>query len=57
VNVATLLLSAICVGGTFMIITMAGIKEALRLGGAPASLAVGVMTSAFAIGRSWDRSR
>jgi predicted MFS family arabinose efflux permease len=51
VNVATLLLSAICVGGTFMIITMAGIKEALRLGGAPASLAVGVMTSAFAIGQ------
>ena len=51
VNVATLLLSAICVGGTFMVITMAGIKEALRLGGAPASLAVGVMTSAFAIGQ------
>jgi MFS family permease len=51
VNVATLLLSAACVGGTFMIITMAGIKEALRLGGAPASLAVGVMTSAFAIGQ------
>ncbi len=51
VNVATLLLSAICVGGTFMVITMAGIKEALRLGGAPASLAVGVMTSAFAVGQ------
>jgi predicted MFS family arabinose efflux permease len=51
VNVTTLLLSAICVGGTFMIITMAGIKEALRLGGAPASLAIGVMTSAFAIGQ------
>jgi predicted MFS family arabinose efflux permease len=51
VNVVTLLLSALCVGGTFMIITMAGIKEALRLGGAPASLAVGVMTAAFAIGQ------
>ena len=51
VNVVSLLLSAICVGGTFMVITMAGIKEALRLGGAPASLAVGVMTSAFAIGQ------
>jgi len=51
VNVATLLLSAVCVGGTFMVITMAGIKEALRLGGAPASLAVGVMTAAFAIGQ------
>ena|SRR6185437_9397954 len=51
VNVPTLLLSAICVGGTFMIITMAGIKEALRLGGAPASLAVGVMTAAFGAGQ------
>ncbi len=51
INVVTLLLSALCVGGTFMIITMAGIKEALRLGGAPASLAVGVMTAAFAIGQ------
>jgi MFS family permease len=51
VSVATLLLSALCVGGTFMVITMAGIKEAFRLGGAPASLAVGVMTAAFAIGQ------
>jgi predicted MFS family arabinose efflux permease len=51
VNVTTLLVSAVCVGGTFMIITMAGLREALRLGGAPASLAVGVMTSAFAIGQ------
>jgi predicted MFS family arabinose efflux permease len=51
VNVTTLLVSAVCVGGTFMIITMAGIREALRLGGAPASLAVGAMTSAFAIGQ------
>jgi predicted MFS family arabinose efflux permease len=51
VNVMTLLLSAVCVGGTFMIITMAGIKEALRHGGAPASLAVGVMTAAFGAGQ------
>jgi predicted MFS family arabinose efflux permease len=51
INVATLLISALCVGGTFMIITMAGIKEALRLGGAPASLAVGVMTAAFGAGQ------
>ena len=51
VNVATLLLSAVCVGGTFMIITMAGIKEALRLAGASAPLAVGVMTAAFAAGQ------
>jgi MFS family permease len=51
INLATLLLSAVCVGGTFMVITMAGIREALRLGSAPASLAVGVMTAAFAIGQ------
>jgi predicted MFS family arabinose efflux permease len=51
VNVATLLLSAICVGGTFVVITMAGLKEAMRLGGAPASLAVGVMTAAFGAGQ------
>jgi predicted MFS family arabinose efflux permease len=50
INLATLLFSAVCVGGTFMIITMAGIREALRLGGAPA-LAVGVMTAAFGAGQ------
>jgi predicted MFS family arabinose efflux permease len=51
VNVPTLLISAVCVGGTFMVITMAGIKEALRLGGASASLAIGVMTAAFGAGQ------
>jgi len=49
--VPTLLISAVCVGGTFVVITMAGIKEVLRLGGAPASLAVGVMTAAFGAGQ------
>ena len=51
VDVPTLLISAICVGGTFVVITMAGLKEALRLGGAPASLAVGIMTAAFGAGQ------
>ena len=51
VNVPTLLVSAVCVGGTFVVITMAGLKEALRLGGAPASLAIGVMTAAFGVGQ------
>jgi predicted MFS family arabinose efflux permease len=50
-DVTTLLISAVCVGGTFMVITMAGLKEALRLGGASASLAVGVMTAAFGAGQ------
>jgi hypothetical protein len=51
VNVMTLLLSAVCVGGTFVVITMAGLKEAMRLGGEPASLVVGVMTAAFGAGQ------
>jgi predicted MFS family arabinose efflux permease len=46
-----LVFSAVCVGGTFVVITMAGLKEALRLGGTPASLAVGVMTAAFGTGQ------
>jgi predicted MFS family arabinose efflux permease len=50
-NVVTLLTAAICVGGTFMIITMAGIKEVLRVGGPQASRAVGMMTAAFAVGQ------
>ena len=51
VNVMTLLLSAVCVGGTFVVITMAGLKEAMRLGGEPTSLVVGVMTAAFGAGQ------
>jgi MFS family permease len=51
VNVITLAVAAVCVGGSFMVITMAGIKEALRLGGTQGSRAVGLMTAAFAIGQ------
>jgi predicted MFS family arabinose efflux permease len=51
INVPTLLISAVCVGGTFMVITMAGIKEVLRIGGMPGSLALGVMTAAFGAGQ------
>ena len=50
-NVVTLLTAAICVGGTFMVITMAGIKEVLRVGGPQASRGVGMMTAAFAVGQ------
>jgi MFS family permease len=50
-NVVTLLIAAICVGGTFMVITMAGIREVLRIGGPQASRAVGMMTAAFAVGQ------
>ncbi len=51
-NAITLLISAVCVGGSFMVITMAGIKEALRLGGTKkAAQAVGLMTTGFGIGQ------
>ena len=50
-NVATVLTAAVCVGGTFMVITMAGIREALRVAGPQASQAVGMMTAAFAAGQ------
>jgi MFS family permease len=51
INAITLLIAALCVGGSFMVITMAGIKEALRLGGASAAQAVGLMTAGFGIGQ------
>jgi MFS family permease len=51
VNVTTLSIAALCVGGSFMVITMAGIKEAMRLGGAHAARAVGIMTAAFGVGQ------
>lgn len=51
VNMITLLISAICVGGTFMVITMAGIKELLRIGAAHPARGVGMMTAAFAVGQ------
>jgi predicted MFS family arabinose efflux permease len=51
VNLFTLCLAALCVGGTFMVITMAGIQEARRIGGAAAPRLVATMTAAFAIGQ------
>jgi MFS family permease len=50
-NVATLSIAALCVGGSFMVITLAGIKEAMRLGGAHAARAVGMMTAGFGLGQ------
>jgi MFS family permease len=51
VNMVTLLIAALCVGGTFMVITMAGIKELLRIDAAQAARGVGMMTAAFATGQ------
>lgn len=46
-----LVLSAVCVGGTFMVATMAGLQEARRLAGAAATRAMAAMTAAFATGQ------
>jgi len=51
VNLFTLCLAALCVGGTFMVITMAGVQEARRIGGAAAPRLVATMTAAFAVGQ------
>jgi MFS family permease len=51
-HIATVVVGGICVGGTFMVITMAGIKEAHRLvGGASAQQQIAAMTTSFAIGQ------
>lgn len=46
-----LVLSAVCVGGTFMVATMAGLQEARRLGGAAPTRVMAAMTAAFATGQ------
>jgi len=51
VNLTALLFAALCVGGTFMVITMAGIQEARNLGGAQPARAVALYTAAFALGQ------
>lgn len=50
-SIATLVVSAICVGGTFMVMTMAGFQEARRVfSGSPTRL-IAAMTAAFALGQ------
>ncbi|MBL8360098.1 MAG: YbfB/YjiJ family MFS transporter [Rubrivivax sp.] len=53
-SLATLVLSALAVGGTFMVVTMAGLQEARRLAAsshaAPTRL-MSAMTAAFALGQ------
>lgn len=50
-SLASLVVSAVCVGGTFMVMTMAGLQEARRIAkGAPTRLMSG-LTAAFAIGQ------
>lgn len=46
-----IVLAALCVGGTFMVITMAGMQEAREVAGADATRLMAAMTTAFAIGQ------
>ncbi len=56
-SIASLLFSAICVGGTFMVMTMAGMQEARRIaagsgsGSDSGSRLIAGMTAAFALGQ------
>ncbi|MEO8754391.1 MAG: YbfB/YjiJ family MFS transporter [Casimicrobiaceae bacterium] len=47
----TLLFAAIAIGGTFMVLTMAGMQEARRIAGSAAPRLMAAMTAAFALGQ------
>jgi predicted MFS family arabinose efflux permease len=51
VSLPSMIISAVCVGGTFMVITMAGMQEAQRVGGQSAPRLMAAMTAAFATGQ------
>jgi predicted MFS family arabinose efflux permease len=51
VSLFALMFAALCVGGTFVVITMAGIQEARRLGGAHVQRLIAMKTTAFALGQ------
>lgn len=46
-----ILVAAVAVGGTFMIVTMQGLREARRTGGGGATAFIALMTAAFALGQ------
>lgn len=50
-NIGVLLLSALAIGGTFMVVTMAGMQEARRVAGNAAPRLIAAMTAAFALGQ------
>ena len=50
-GIAATMLSALCVGGTFMVTTMVGMQEAREVAGARATALMAAMTSAFALGQ------
>lgn len=50
-TLASVMISAVCVGGTFMVITMAGMQEARRVGEEAPPRLMAAMTAAFAAGQ------
>ena len=50
-GLAGIALAALLVGGTFMVVTMAGMQEARRVAGAQARTLMAAMTAAFALGQ------
>ena len=50
-GLAGIMASALLVGGTFMVVTMAGLQEARRVAGAGARRLMAAMTSSFALGQ------
>ena len=50
-SIAALVVSAVCVGGTFIVVTLAGLQEARRIAHAAPARAVAGMTASFALGQ------
>jgi predicted MFS family arabinose efflux permease len=50
-GLAGIIVAALCVGGTFVVITQVGMQEARAVAGAHARTLIAAMTSAFALGQ------
>jgi predicted MFS family arabinose efflux permease len=50
-RLGALLASALCVGGTFMVMTMAGVQEARRISTGDPTKLISALTAAFAVGQ------
>ena len=50
-NIIAIVFAGLCVGGTFMVITMAGIREAHRIAPDAPMTHVAALTAAFALGQ------
>jgi len=50
-TLATIVMTALCVGGSFMVTTMSALQEARSVGGAGALRLISAMTAAFAFGQ------